>query len=91
MMCSFKEEQLNNDECNQFLEYLPEEYSEKLFSNISRDTDLFTYTQNFIYEFFGIPSDSIKLSSPLHEILLWQSCMTHVNFCIGLKYDFVNS
>ena len=91
LMYEFKESNLNTQSASDILGQLPETFSEKLFSNISSDTDLFTYTQNFIYEFFGIPSESIELSSPLHEKLLWQSCMTHVNFCIGLKYDLLDS
>jgi len=91
LMCELKEAHLDTQSASHVLAQLPVEFSEKLFSNISTETDLFTYTQNFIFEFYGIPSKSIKLSSPLHEILLWQSCMTHVNFCIGLKYDLLDS
>ena len=63
MMCEFKEANLDNKTTSFILGELPEKFSEKLFSNISSETDFFTYTQNFIYEFFGIPADSIKLSS----------------------------
>ena len=91
IMSSFKEELTNKDDIIQILDNLPEEFSKKLFSNITSETELFPYTQNFIFEFFGIPADSIKSSSTIHEKLLWQSCMTHVNFCIGLKHDLLDS
>jgi hypothetical protein len=85
----FFKKKLNGPQRQRLINMIPEGFKERLYSDFSKNTeDPFQFINKFMFEYFGFKEKSSEVTSPLHERIMWQACVMHIMFCLGLKYDF---